>query len=214
MSNIIHIANLLTTLRVVIVPFFICAVFGMSVFSKATALILFGLAALSDYFDGYFARKHNRQSKFGEFLDPLADKLIVGGAFISFALLPDLLVPLWLIAIILSRELFVTRMRVAAIRKNRPITTEVSGKVKTAVQMSTIIVILVLLLLKRILIAKEMSLMLQRGPDVWVELFGATAGLFLYCIPPVLTAVSALLALVSMAQYIGKNWAFLTRKKS
>lgn len=213
MSNIIHIANLLTTLRVVIVPFFICAVFGMSVFSKAAALVLFGLASLSDYFDGYFARKHNSQSKFGEFLDPLADKLIVGGAFISFALLPDLLVPLWLIVIILSRELFVTLMRVAAIRKNRPITTEFSGKVKTAVQMSTIIVILVLLLLKRILIAKEMSLMLQRGPDVWVELFGAAAGLFLYYIPPVLTAISALLALVSMAQYIGKNRASLTGKK-
>jgi CDP-diacylglycerol--glycerol-3-phosphate 3-phosphatidyltransferase len=213
MSNIIHIANLLTTLRVVIVPFFICAVFGMSVFSKAAALVLFGLAALSDYFDGYFARKYSRQSKFGEFLDPLADKLIVGGAFISFALLPDLLMPLWLIAIILSRELLVTLMRVAAIRKNRPITTEFSGKVKTAVQMSTIIVILALLLLKRILIAKEMGLMLQRGPDVWVELFGASAGLFLYYIPPVLTAVSALLALVSMVQYIGKNWASLTGKK-
>ena len=188
--------------------------FSGPVFSKAAALTLFGLAALSDYLDGYFARKHGKQSRFGEFLDPLADKLIVGGAFISFALLPELLVPLWLVVVVLARELFVTLMRVAAIRRNTPIRTEFSGKVKTAVQMSTVVIILALLLLKAILAQNETGLLLQSGPGAWMALFGNPAGVFLYGIPPALTAVSAVLALISMAQYVVKNRAVLTRKKS
>ena len=207
MSNIIHIANLLTIVRVLIVPFFIAAIFGMSVFSKAAALVLFGIASLSDYFDGYFARRRKRKSRFGEFLDPLADKLIVGAAFISFALLPDLFVPFWLIVIILSRELFVTLLRVVAIRKNRPVTTEFSGKLKTAVQMFTIIIILVLLFWKRI----KLSVPIQAGPGEWVAIVGDPFGLFLYYTPIVLIAVSATIAAVSMVQYIGKNWAVLKR---
>jgi CDP-diacylglycerol--glycerol-3-phosphate 3-phosphatidyltransferase len=214
MSNIFHIANLLTGFRVLIVPFFIYAILGPNVLSGAAALVLFGLASVSDYLDGYFARKYNRRSRFGEFFDPLADKLLVGGAFIAFALLPDLLVPLWLVAIILARELFVTLLRVLAIKKGRPVRTEYSGKLKTAVQMGTITIVLVLLLIKRILASSKIGITIEEGPGVWVVLFGTPAGILAYYIPFALVACSALIALVSMLQYIRKNWSVFVRNKS
>jgi CDP-diacylglycerol--glycerol-3-phosphate 3-phosphatidyltransferase len=212
MQNVLHIANLLTGIRVLIVPFFIYAIFGLSVFSGTAALVLFGLASLSDFLDGYLARRYHLKSKFGEFFDPLADKLLVGGAFISFALLPDIFVPLWLVVIILARELFITLLRVVAIRNNRPMRTEFSGKIKTSVQMCTILAILLLLLLKRVLIASNMSVLAEPGLGVWVALLGAPAGLLAYYGPFALVAVSALIALISMFQYISKNREALMRK--
>ncbi len=215
MAYVLTIANLLTAVRVIIVPFFILSVFGLSVASSISSLLLFGTAALSDYLDGWFARKTGTGSRFGEFFDPLADKLLVGGAFISFALLPDLLVPFWLVVIILLRELFVTLLRVVAIRKNRPIKTEFSGKLKTAVQMASIVLILMLLLVKRAVTASRMSAGLplpQGGYDGWLLLFDR-AGRIMYFIPLVLVSVSAGLALLSMVRYITKNRSLFVREE-
>ncbi len=214
MENLLTIANLLTAVRVIIVPFFILSVFGLSVVSSISSLLLFGVAAFSDYLDGVFARKTHTVSRFGEFLDPLADKLLVGGAFISFALLPDLLVPFWLVVIILLRELFVTVLRVVAIRKNHPIKTELSGKLKTAVQMGSIVLILFLLLAKRAVAASRMgagSPLPQDGLSGWLLLFGRS-GRVLFFIPLVLVAASSLLALSSMVQYIIKNRSLFIQK--
>jgi len=215
MAHIMTIANILTAVRVIIVPFFILSVFGFSVASSISSLVLFGTAALTDYLDGWFSRKTGTGTKFGEFFDPLADKLLVGGAFISFALLPGILVPLWLVVVILSRELFVTILRVVAIRKNHPIKTEFSGKVKTAVQMSSIVLILLLLLLVRVLTASRMNAgppLPPGGYDEWLLLFGRSGGI-LYFLPLVLVSVSACLALLSMVGYIQKNRSLFLRKK-
>ena len=125
-----NIANSLTIFRILIVPFFIFTVFDVSVLSGSLALILFLLASLSDYLDGYFARKFNIHSRFGEFLDPLADKLLVGAAFICFALIQDFSIPFVLIVIILVREVFITILRLVALKKGRPLKTERLGKLK------------------------------------------------------------------------------------
>ena len=112
-----NIANSLTIFRILIVPFFIFSVLGVTVLSGSVALILFLFASLSDYLDGYFARKYNIHSRFGEFLDPLADKLLVGAAFICFALIPDFNIPFILIVIVLTREVFITSLRIEFHRK-------------------------------------------------------------------------------------------------
>ncbi|MBN2322566.1 MAG: CDP-diacylglycerol--glycerol-3-phosphate 3-phosphatidyltransferase [Spirochaetes bacterium] len=214
MAPLFTIANMLTAVRVIIVPFFILSVFGLSVASSVGSLLLFGAAALSDYLDGLFARKTDTVSRFGEFLDPLADKLLVGGAFIAFALLPDLFVPFWLIVIILMRELFVTMLRVVAIRRNHPMRTESAGKLKTAVQMGSIVCILILLLVKRAVTASLLnagSPLPQDSVSGWLNLFGE-AGRILYFIPLVLISASALLALLSMVRYVLRNRSLFVRK--
>ncbi|MFW6181090.1 MAG: CDP-diacylglycerol--glycerol-3-phosphate 3-phosphatidyltransferase [Spirochaetota bacterium] len=199
-----HTANILTLVRLLLVPFFVAAVAGTSVLSGAAALLLFALAAVTDYLDGVVARRYGLQTPLGEFLDPLADKVLVGAAFITFALLPQLTVPLWLVGVILLRELFVTGMRVAGIRKQRRMKTEKAGKVKTAVQMVSILVILALLLARSVLARDRFPEDPAPGPELWTQAAGP-AGLLLHYLPLLLTAVSALLALVSLVQYVRGN---------
>jgi len=196
-----------------LVPFFILLVFGHTIFSGVAALTLFVAAAVSDYLDGLFARKLGLHSVFGEFLDPLADKLLVGSAFISFALLPELHIPIWLVAIILLREFFVTILRIAAIKRSVPMKTERLGKIKTAFQMITIIAILFLLMIDRV---STGSVFFSGGPTVRLvcplRILFSNSGpnTFIRVLPLILVSVSALLAFISMVQYIIKNHALLT----
>lgn len=197
-------ANILTLSRFLIVPFFVAAVLGTSVLSGASALLLFVLAAVTDYLDGMLARRRGLQTPFGEFLDPLADKVLVGSAFITFALLPEILVPLWLVGVILLRELFVTFMRVAGIRKQRRLKTERAGKIKTAVQMISIVLILLLLLIRRAVLSAAPAAASFSGRGFWKETAGP-AWPVVYYLPLFLTALSALLALISLVLYVLRN---------
>lgn len=200
-----HIANILTVFRIVIVPFFILSLFGQSLFSGVAALVLFFTAAVSDYLDGVCARKYRLQSGFGEFVDPLADKILVGAAFLSFTLFPEFNIPLWLVIIILVRELVVTLLRVVAIKKKTPLKTEYSGKIKTAFQMLSIVVILVMLLIKKAVLSARPSLMSEESTEFWRTLFGQNPGTFIYFLPLLLVSLSAVLALFSMGHYVLKN---------
>ncbi len=203
-----HIANILTLFRITLIPVFILFVFGSTVFSAVGALLLFVLAAVSDYLDGFFARKLGLHSAFGEFMDPLADKLLVGSAFIAFALLPELYVPFWLVAVILIREIFVTLLRIVAIKRACPMKTEYLGKIKTAFQMLTITAVLFLLILDRF---ASPGRFFTGGNSARFShpvrtLFGSIGGHdFILVLPFILVAVSALLAFISMVQYVIKN---------
>jgi CDP-diacylglycerol--glycerol-3-phosphate 3-phosphatidyltransferase len=207
-----NIANSLTIFRILVVPFFIFSILGVTVLSGSVALILFLLASLSDYLDGYFARRYNIHSRFGEFLDPLADKLLVGAAFICFALVPDFNIPFILIVIILVREVFITALRIVAMKKGRPLKTERLGKLKTVVQMLTINIILILHLIKKIGLSLHPEIGIESGYSGWIELFGRGAGLSMYFTPPILIAISACFALLSMIQYVTRNWSVLFSK--
>ena len=195
-------ANLLTLFRVAIVPLFIITFFGRSFWASLTALIIFTLAALSDYLDGLIARRYNLHTRFGEFVDPLADKILVGSAFIAFIFVPFLHIPLWIVLLILLREIFVTIMRTVALRKGKQVKTEYSGKIKTFFQMIAVFIILALLVLKKWVLLKEWN-----GTDTgfWVPLFGTRWALVIYHLPRALVAISAVLAIVSMIHYILKN---------
>ena len=98
--------------------------------SKWIALALFVIASLTDYIDGYIARKYNQVSDFGKFLDPLADKLLTIAAMTMFCQWGSF--PAWALMIVLTREFAVTGLRLVAVGKGKVIAAGWSGKVKTA----------------------------------------------------------------------------------
>lgn len=129
-----NLPNKLTMARIIMVPIF------MAVMLKGfyiPALIIFALASMTDFLDGYIARKYNLVSSFGKIMDPLADKLLAFGALISFIQLG--VVSVWAPIIIIAREFFVTSMRVVAVSKGKVIAASWWGKIKTNVQLFAII---------------------------------------------------------------------------
>jgi CDP-diacylglycerol--glycerol-3-phosphate 3-phosphatidyltransferase len=205
-----NIANIITFFRVILIPLFLVFLFKQSFPSLLTALIFFSTASLSDFFDGFLARRLELHTRFGVFADPLADKLLVGSAFIAFLLLPSIVIPVWLVAIILVREVFVTVMRIAAIRRDLEMKTEYSGKIKTFFQMIAILSILILLLLGQRIFDRGLSEAAIYSAAFWEPFVGARGALLLHHLPAILVGITALLAVVSMVHYLVKNWRILT----
>lgn len=100
------------------------------------AIVVFAVAAVSDSLDGYLARRHERITPFGQFLDPLADKLLVGAALVTLVMLRGF--PSWAAAVIAVREIAVSLLRSAALRRGRSMPASLSGKLKTATQIPTV----------------------------------------------------------------------------
>ena len=96
------------------------------------SFIVFALASITDFFDGYLARKYHLTSVFGEVFDPLADKMLILSAFIGLILTNE--ANPWLVFIILSREFFITGLRVVAASNNQDIKAGILGKCKTVLQ--------------------------------------------------------------------------------
>ena len=134
------IPNILTVFRILLVPFFIFCLVGDFQNSKLYAAILFGIAAISDYLDGKIARKYGIITRFGTFMDPLADKILVLSALFTFVVLSY--IPLWMVTIIIMRDFFITILRMFMERNGITMVTSKIGKIKTAIQMMSINVIL------------------------------------------------------------------------
>ena len=105
------------------------------------AAILFGIAAVTDFIDGWVARRFGQTSRFGEFLDPVADKLLVSSAFIMLAALNW--VPSWIVCIIIGRELAVTGLRNIIAEKGEDLSASNLGKFKTGFQIAAIIPLMI-----------------------------------------------------------------------
>lgn len=132
-----NIANKLTLLRIVMIPVFMFLLLeGLSFW----AFVVFALASLTDFLDGYLARKYNLITNFGKFMDPLADKLLITSALICFVQLG--MINAWVVVIILSREFIVSIFRAIAAAEGIVIAASWWGKAKTISQMFMVIVLL------------------------------------------------------------------------
>ena len=140
------IPNVLTLFRIFLTPVFIICLFSEFFGAQLWALVIFIVASITDAYDGYFARKNNMVTDTGQFLDPLADKILVSSAFISFAIMG--LIDFWMVILIIFRDLFVTSLRVLLSRKGFIMITSKIAKSKTGVQVGIIIFILLFLSLK------------------------------------------------------------------
>lgn len=133
MNPELSVPNLITLARVLLTPLFLwCVTSGSDVLVQWSGAI-FLLAAISDWYDGWYARRYNASTPLGRFMDPLADKVLVGTALIAFAI-NDIL-PIWMVAVVVGRDLLLTVIRVGADRLSRPIRTSRLAQWKTALQL-------------------------------------------------------------------------------
>lgn len=137
-----NLPNKLTILRLIFIPFYICALMldkvliassANIVFMSHIALLIFILASLTDTFDGKIARKYNLITDFGKFADPLADKILVVSAMVCFVALGRM--PYWAVIIILAREFAVSGFRLVIASKGVVLAASKIAKHKTAWQM-------------------------------------------------------------------------------
>lgn len=141
----------LTILRMILACLFMVFVTLPDTWAKIVALVIFVVAALSDKIDGEWARRQKIVTDLGAFLDPLADKMLVNLAFLVLTYLN--IVPIWVFAIIIVRDLAVDGMRMMAARSGVTISASIYGKLKTTVQMIAIIIILVNLIFNQPVLA-------------------------------------------------------------
>lgn len=129
----LNLPTVLTLSRIVIIPVFISTVYQHPVFGA----FIFSIASITDFLDGYLARRSGEITKFGIILDPIADKFLVISALIMLVDIERL--PAWIAIIIIVREFLVTGLRVVALSKNIVIPAELGGKIKTTLQVIAIL---------------------------------------------------------------------------
>lgn len=168
-----HVPNSLTITRILLTPVFLVLILADTFMAQVLALVVFIIAAASDYLDGLVARRFGAHSDIGRYLDPLADKILVLGAFCVLPFLIPSQVPWWAVGIIAVRDVAVTVLRGFAISKGRPIRTHPLAKTKTAVQLTFLIVVMLLMVLAKVPnaeILKDLAVGLLEGPFVFLFL--------------------------------------------
>ncbi len=190
-----NLANKLTIFRVIIVPFFVFFMCFTGIEHRYLyALILFIIASITDMLDGKIARKYNMITSFGKFLDPLADKILVAAALVCFVELKW--TSAWVVCIILAREFVVSGVRLVAAGSDKKVVIPAGwlGKIKTAVTMVAICVILFLHILEDFGVMDGQTFPIQLISDV-------------------LMYVSAALTLASGVKYLYDYREFIDPKK-
>ena len=129
-----NLPNKLTMFRIILVPVTMAL---MLLGQPIWAGVVFAVASITDFFDGYIARKYNLVTSFGKIMDPLADKILVFGALLCF--IQNGTINVWPVAIIIAREMFVTFKRVVAVDKGKVIAASWWGKIKTNVQIFAVL---------------------------------------------------------------------------
>ncbi|WP_022835451.1 CDP-diacylglycerol--glycerol-3-phosphate 3-phosphatidyltransferase [Salisaeta longa] len=130
-----HLPNILTIGRIVLTPLVLVLLSVPSLAAQAGAVVLFMAASASDYYDGVLARQMNVRSRLGQFLDPLADKFLVLGTFVAFAVLTPRVVPWWAVGLIALRDVVVTGLRSWVESQGRTLRTLRIAKWKTMLQL-------------------------------------------------------------------------------
>jgi CDP-diacylglycerol--glycerol-3-phosphate 3-phosphatidyltransferase len=136
----LNLPNLLTVLRIMLVPVLVVALLGNTPAGDVLAAVVFAAASLTDFVDGYLARARKSVTTFGKLMDPLADKLLVVGALLSLVSLHRL--EGWVAMVIIARELAVTVLRVGATQAGVVMSASMFGKVKTCAQIAAILAVI------------------------------------------------------------------------
>lgn len=140
--------NQLTVLRIILTPIFFWLFISDSILNKQISLLIYFIAAITDWYDGWLARKFNYITNWGKFLDPLADKILVTAAFFAFVYIGAL--DIWLVIIMAVRDFFVTGLRAYAEFRGMGMATSKLAKWKTFIQMSFIYYLLLIFTLKTV----------------------------------------------------------------
>ena len=169
----LNLPTVLTLSRIVLIPVFIFTVVKHPLFGA----VVFGVASITDFLDGYLARRSNKITKFGIIFDPIADKFLIVAAL--FVLVDMERLPSWIAIAITVREFLVTGLRVVALSKDIIIPAEIGGKLKTTTQIMAI-------------------LFLVLGDSIFnIDLYGAGI---------ILIWISLILAVISGVQYTITFW--------
>ncbi len=136
----LNLPNVLTVLRIMLVPVLVVALLGKTPAGDVLAAVVFALASLTDFVDGYLARARDSVTAFGKLMDPLADKLLVVAALITLVSLHRLAA--WVAMVIITRELAVTVLRMGASQAGVVVGASMLGKVKTCLQIAVILAII------------------------------------------------------------------------
>lgn len=148
----LNLPNKITIFRILLIPLFVFfllydingdySIFGGRNinYNILISAIIFIFASITDFIDGHIARKYNLITNMGKFLDPLADKLLVGSAFI--VMIEINLIPSWMVVCVIAREFAVTGLRMLAIEQGKVIAAGLLGKLKTITQLVAIVLIL------------------------------------------------------------------------
>jgi CDP-diacylglycerol--glycerol-3-phosphate 3-phosphatidyltransferase len=136
----LNVPNVLTVLRIMLVPVLVVALLGNTPDGDVLAAIVFALASLTDFVDGYLARARNSVTTFGKLMDPLADKLLIVAALVSLVSLHRLAA--WVAMVIITRELAVTALRMGATQAGLVMSASTFGKLKTCVQIAAILAVI------------------------------------------------------------------------
>jgi len=188
MSTLTTLPNSLTLARVALIPVFIIVFYLPWAWAEGAAAVIFMLASLTDWLDGYFARKLKQMSSFGAFLDPVADKLLVASSLLllvgagdrGYITLPAI--------IIVGREIIISALRewMAEVGSRSSVAVSYVGKAKTALQMMAVVLLLAF-----------------RPATSWLGVLGV-----------ILIYVAAILTIWSMVAYLMVAWSELTKKET
>lgn len=148
-----NLPNKLTITRIILTFVFIYFISKEGLSSIVAATLLFILACLTDFADGYIAKKYHLISDFGKLMDPIADKFLILAAFLAFVRMQ--VVENWMVILILGREIIVTSLRIFALTKTKVLAAERAGKHKTVSQMAAIFAILGFIIFKESLYSRS-----------------------------------------------------------
>lgn len=138
--------NQLTILRILLTPLFVLLFISERLILRQVSVLVFAVAALTDWYDGWIARKLGKVTRWGIFLDPLADKILTSAAFVAFAWMG--MVEWWMVWVIVVRDISITLLRSLAELRGQTLHTNFSAKVKTFSQMVFIYGVLLALVFK------------------------------------------------------------------
>ena len=184
--------NQLTFLRILLAPVFVAFLFSANPLLRQLSLVVFILAMLTDWYDGWVARRWGYVTRWGTFLDPLADKVVTSTALIAFIYLN--LVPPWTVWAIVIRDIVITFLRSYSDFKNKPFDTTRMAKTKTFLQFAMIYYVLL------VYIARDTEYFRAHYGNLLDQLLNAT---LLYAIMVLIAAITLLTGIL----YIIDNWA-------